>query len=78
MPLIRPQPMSLEVWVRFRHSRRTFHTCMGAGFVLGVLGVVQGFTPQAWWVLGAPCVAAVPFERFYRRVRAAQPESFRR
>ncbi|MFJ9129990.1 MULTISPECIES: hypothetical protein [unclassified Streptomyces] len=78
MPLIRAQPMNVEAWVRFQHSRRKFHICMGTLFVLGVFGVVQGFTPQAWWVLGAPIVAAVPFERFYRRVRAAQPERFRR
>ncbi|MFJ8955916.1 MULTISPECIES: hypothetical protein [unclassified Streptomyces] len=78
MPLIKPQPMNIEAWVRFQHVRRKAHIFAGAGFGLGTIGIAQGFTPQAWWVLVGSVVAAVPFELFCRRVKAAQPESFRR
>ncbi|WP_306324073.1 MULTISPECIES: hypothetical protein [unclassified Streptomyces] len=75
---IEPRPMNIDGWVRFQHSRRKVHIFVGALFVLGVVGIAQGFTPDAWWVLTGSVVAGVAFELFCRRVKARQPESFRR
>lgn len=77
MPLIKAQPMSIEVWVRFQHARRKAHIFVGAGLVLGIIGIVQGW-PEGWLLIGFFVVLGVPFELFCRRVKAAQPERFRR
>ena len=77
MPLIKPQPMNIEVWARFQHARRKAHIFVGAGFVLGIVGIVQGW-PEGWLLLGVLMVLGVPFELFCRRVRAVQPARFRR